>query len=155
MTTKADFNAEEWDVVVQGPPMAGMIVIAAERGGTLRESVSMAQAYAEARQRHGASELLDEIVRANPQVDQTQVRSVDDVRDHGLQRLRDAVGILQRKATPEEVDAYRNFVADLAERVANAHKEGGVLGVGGKPVSDNEQRALDEIIGALDAGPAS
>jgi len=45
MTKKAEFNAEEWSVVLQGPPIAGMMVITAERGGTLRESVSMGKAY--------------------------------------------------------------------------------------------------------------
>jgi hypothetical protein len=33
--------------------------------------------------------------------------------------------------------------------VAGAHREGGLLGVGGKEVSPEEQAALDEIEGAL------
>ena len=44
MTTKADFTPQEWDLVLEGPPSAGMIVITAQRGGTLRETVSMAKA---------------------------------------------------------------------------------------------------------------
>ena len=62
MTGKADFTQEEWKVVLEGPPSAGMIVLTAQRGGTIRESVAMARAYAEARQQHGESQLLDEIV---------------------------------------------------------------------------------------------
>lgn len=42
----------------------------------------------------------------------------------------------------------------LAEAAANAHREGGILGVGGKRVSDAEQAALDEIAATLDAEPA-
>ena len=41
MTKKADFNAEEWSVVVEGPVVAGMWVIAADRGGSIRESLAM------------------------------------------------------------------------------------------------------------------
>jgi hypothetical protein len=41
MTRKAEFNAEEWSTVVDGPLYAGMRVISAERGGTLRETVAM------------------------------------------------------------------------------------------------------------------
>ena len=65
------------------------------------------------------------------------------------ERLGEAVGILQQKATPAEVDAYRNFVMDVAEAAAKAHKEGGFIGIGGKQVSESEQAALDEIEAAL------
>ena len=69
MTRKADFTEEEWDIVLEGPTSAGMIVTTAERGGTFREAISMGKAYAEARKQHGESELLDEIVSAKPEVD--------------------------------------------------------------------------------------
>jgi hypothetical protein len=57
--------------------------------------------------------------------------------------LRDAVALLERKATPEEVEDYKRFVVTLAERVAAAHKEGG------EPVSQAERAAIDEIAAAL------
>jgi hypothetical protein len=44
MTGKADFSPEEWEVVLKGPPSAGTIVITAQRGGTFRETFSMAKA---------------------------------------------------------------------------------------------------------------
>ena len=72
MTTKADFTEQEWEVVLEGPTSAGMLVITAQRGGTLRETISMAKAYAEARQQHGQSELLDAIVAAKPEIDHTR-----------------------------------------------------------------------------------
>lgn len=151
MTTKADFNAEEWSTVAEGPVVAGMIVITAQRGGTLRESIQLGKAYAEARQQQGTSELLDAIVSAQPQVDQTRYRSPEELREKGLGRLREAVELLKQKATPDEVEDYKRFVQNLAERAAAAHKEGGFLGVGGKEVSDAERAALDEIAAALDS----
>ena len=42
----------------------------------------------------------------------------------------------------------------VAQEVVSAHKEGGFLGIGGKPISDAENRALDEISIALGAPPA-
>ena len=143
MTGKADFSPDEWELVQEGPPAAGLIVVTAERGGTLRETFSMAKAYVEARQQHGASELLDEIVSAKPEVDRTRHASFEQLKEYGLRRLREAVEVLERKATPEEVDDYRRFVLTLAERVAAAHKEGG------QPVSDAERAAVDEIAAAL------
>ncbi|MDP8942720.1 MAG: hypothetical protein M3N16_01145 [Actinomycetota bacterium] len=151
MTSKADFNAEEWSLVLEGPPTAGMVVMGAERGGAIRETVSMAQAYVEARQREGPSELLDAIVAEQPRVDTARYRSVEELRGEGLQRLREAVELLEQKASPEELDDYRRFVLTVAERVARAHKEGGFLGVGGQRVSDSEQAALDEVAATIGA----
>ena len=153
MTTKADFNAEEWSLLLEGPPTAGMIVISAERGGMLRESISVGQAYAEARQQEGPSELLDAIVSEQPQLDPSRYRgSVEDLRTAGLQRLREAVAVLEERATPEEVDDYRRFVLSVAERAAQAHKEGGFLGVGEQRVSERERAALDEIAATIGGG---
>ena len=149
MTRKADFNAEEWSLVLEGPPIAGMIVMGAERGGTLRESVSMAQAYVAARQQQGPSELLDELVSEQPQLDPSRYRSVEDVRTEGPRRLREAVQLLEQKAAPEELEDYRRFVLTVAERVAQAHKEGGILGVGGQRVGASEQAALDELAATI------
>ena len=44
MTTKAAFSPEEWKVVLEGPPTAGMIVITAASGGTFRETIAMSKA---------------------------------------------------------------------------------------------------------------
>ena len=149
MTKKADFNAEEWSSVVEGPLLAGLRVVTAHRGGTIRESLAMGQVYKQARERHGRSELLDELVSSPPALDQERVRAAGDVAKAVTERLGEAVGILQQKATPAEVDAYRNFVMDVAEAAAKAHKEGGFIGIGGKQVSESEQAALDEIEATL------
>jgi hypothetical protein len=143
MTGKVDFTQQEWDLVLEGPPSAGMIVVTAQRGGTIRETLAIAKAYAEARQRHGESELLDEIVAAKPEIDHTRYHSVAELKQHGLQHLRDAVELLERKATPGEVDGYRRFVLTLADKVASAHREGGVS------VGDAEQAAIAEISTSL------
>jgi hypothetical protein len=67
MTGKADSTAEQWRRVWQGRPTAAMIVVTAQRGGTFRETLSIAKASVEARQQQGASELLDALVSARPE----------------------------------------------------------------------------------------
>jgi hypothetical protein len=79
MTGKSDFTEEEWKLVLEAPPSAGLIVIASDRGGSIRESFSMAKAYTEARKEHGESELLDEIVRAKPEMDHTRFHSPEEL----------------------------------------------------------------------------
>jgi hypothetical protein len=145
MTTHADFTEQEWDTVLEGPTSAGMIVTTAERGGTFRETFAMAKAYAEARQEHGASELLDEIVGHKPETDRTRAHSPEELREHALQNIRDAVALVEAKATPAELGDYRLFVVTLAKKVAAAKKEKGSE----DGVSAAEAQAIAEIEGAL------
>ena len=143
MSGKADFTAEEWQTILQGPPTAGLIVITAQSGGTFRETLAMTQSYVEARKQHGASQLLDEIVAARPALDRTHYHSPEELKQAGLQHLHDALHLLEQKASSDEVETYRNFVVELANRVANAHREHGVS------VTDAEHAALDDIAAAL------
>jgi hypothetical protein len=145
MTTKSDVTAEEWQLVLEAPPSAGMIVVTAQRGGSFREAIAMAKTYAEARQHHGESELLDEIVAAKPERDHTHYHSPEELKQHGLRHLRDSVALLQKKATPTEVDEYRQFIVTLSHKVAAAHREHGV------EMSDSEQAAINDITDALNA----
>jgi hypothetical protein len=156
MTSKADFNAEEWSTIVDGPLYAGMRVISADRGGTLRESLAMGRVYQEAREHHGQSELLDELIKSPPAVDPDRLKGAGgDIAALTSKQLSEAITKLEQKATPEEVDAYKRFVMTLAQAVASAHKEGGFLGIGGKEISDAENHALDEISTALGTPPAT
>jgi hypothetical protein len=148
VTAKGDFSEQEWKQVLEGPTSAGLTVIASDRGGSIRETFSMAKAYADARQEHGESELLDEIVAAKPEMDRTRAPSPEQLKEHSLQNIRDAVEILKGKATEDEVAEYRKFVVGLAERVAEARKEG-FLGLSGERVSDAERAAIAEIETAL------
>ena len=143
MTTKADFTEPEWEQVLSGPPMAGLIVATADHGGMMRETFAMAKAYGEARKEHGKSQLLDEIVSAKPERDHSRFHSYDELKRHGVQLLQEAVATLEGKATADEVDDYRKFVLTLARRVAERHEEDGA------PVSPAEQSALDDLAVAL------
>jgi hypothetical protein len=145
MTTEAAFSPDEWKVVLEAPPAAGLIVITAAHGGTFRETIAMSKAYAEARAEHGESELLDEIVSAKPKVDHTRYHSAEELRDNGLGHLRDAMALVESKATAEERDDYRRFVLSLANKVAAAHREHG------QSVSPAEAAAIQQITEALGA----
>lgn len=153
MTAKADFNAEEWSQVAEAPPLAGLIVITAQRGGTLRESMQMAKFWVAEREQHEGGELLDALLADRPEVDPKKYENAEALRREGIEQLRSTVALLEGKADPEEVEAYKRFVVGLAQRVAEAHKEGGVLGVGGEKVSDAESAALAEIAEALGTEP--
>src|SRR5882724_1876952 len=145
MTTKDAFSPEEWTSVLEAPTSAGMIVVTAARGGTFRETIAMSKAYVEARSEHGKSELLDDIVGAKPKTDHTRYHSAAELKANGLQHVREAVTLLESKATTQEVEDYRHFVLTLAQKVASAHREQG------QAVSPAETEALQQIESALGA----
>ena len=126
---------------------AALLVVTAQRGGTLRETITMAKTYAEARQQHGQSELLDEIVAAKPAVDHTRYHSVEEMKEHSLGHLRDAVALLEAKADDQELEDYKRFIVNLADNVASSHQERGQTG----PISDAERAAIAAITEAMNA----
>ena len=147
MTTKSEFNAEEWERVARAPALAGVMVALADRGGTFRESLALGKAYAAAKRDGSGSELLQELVASPPSLDRESAGQPDQIPE----QIREAVQIVEEKATPEEAEEYRQFILRLADVVAHAHKEGGVLGIGGKEVSPEEQAALDRLSSTLSA----
>jgi tellurite resistance protein len=149
MTNKNDFSPSDWKLVLEGPPSAGLVVITADRGGTIRETFSMARAYADARQQHGHSELLDEIVAAKPEIDRSTSSSPEELKQRNLSHVTEAIRVLEGKVSPQELEDYRSFVLALAEKVASAHREGGEDG----PISEAERAAIAEIANALGASP--
>jgi hypothetical protein len=141
---KADFTAEEWHLVVQAPPTAGLIVVTAQRGGTFRETFSIAKSYAAAAKLVQDGELLREIVTHRPELDHARFKTPAELRERGLQHIRDAVALVAAKAA-DDLETYREFTLALAKNVADAHSERGNDG----PRSDAEQAAIDEIAVAL------
>jgi len=150
MTKKAEFNAEEWSVVAGAPLLAAMLVISADKGGSVRETVAVARAYAEAKKSHDGELMSALLAEAPGKQVSGQARTREEVVAAAQDGLRQAIAILERVAAEDEVVEYKRFVFSLAETAAQAHKEGGFLGVGGTPVSEAEQTALDEIAAIFD-----
>jgi len=147
MTNKAAFTPDEWLSVIEGPTSAGLVVVAASRGGTFRETFALSKSYVEARSAHGKSELLDEIVGSKPKMEHAHAHSPEELKADALQRVRAAVAVLASKVTAEELEDYRQFVLNLAQKVAAAHREDG------QDVSAAEAAAIEEIRTALGAPP--
>jgi hypothetical protein len=148
MTTKDAFSPEEWKLVLEGPTSAGMLIVTASHGGSFRETFAMSKAYAEARAQHGESQLLDQIVATRPKTDHKIYHSPEELKSNELQHIRDAVALVEREGTPQEVEEYRRFILTLADKVASAHRESG------QTVSPAEADAVQQIQSAVGV-PAS
>ena len=113
----------------------------AASGGSFRESWALAKTFAEARKEQGASELVDALVAEKPDV--KRYHSREEAEEQGLQRLGEAVSLLEQKASPDEVESYKRFTLTVAERVAEAHEEGG------EATSAAEREAIQKITATL------
>lgn len=71
-----------------------------------------------------------------------------DIVDRSVETLREVSGILDAKAGADAAP-FKALLVHIAEKVANASKEGGFLGFGGERVSPAEQASLDKIKAAL------
>jgi hypothetical protein len=139
MATKADFTEEEWKMLQEGITGAGMLVAVSDPGffDTFKEANAMAKHLAEA---HSKSEndLVREVASGHERpFGLTSSRS--EVEKGTVDALHGAVATLSAKA-PDDLPAYRQFVLDVSESVAEA----------AKGVSASETEALGVIRTALE-----
>ena len=161
MTTRTDYTDEEWKNIKAGPLLAGMYVSMVAKSGpidTAKEALAISQSLADLVKKGSANELIatliDEVQLKEGQAVQTRegiainVKTPEELYKATIDTLQQASAALT-KATPEETAEYKQFVLTVAQRVAEAGKEGGVLGIGGTRVSPAETRAIQEIGAAL------
>jgi hypothetical protein len=141
MTGKADFSEKEWELLCEGPATAGMVALTASAGGSFRETWALAKSYAEAREQHGENELLDALVAESPSV--KRYDSSEELEEQGLDRLSEAVRVVELKATRGEVHGYKHFTLDVAANVAEAHREEIAS------VTPEERAAIEKIAASL------
>jgi hypothetical protein len=166
MTSRADFNDPEWARLGRAPLVAGMAISLADPGGpieAIKESSAAFNTVVEAAQEGGYGELVQSVARdvaekarrrENPMAGFKPDRQ--NAREEILDELRAVNALLLAKATPEEVEEFREWLKAASQRAALAAKEGGFLGIGGERVSEREQQMLEtlgEIFGAAPGGP--
>jgi len=139
MTSKADFTEQEWETLQKGVTGAGLLVSVSDRGffDTFKEAGALANHLGEARQGHD-SDLVREL-SAMKGTGFGLTSTPDEVEGETLEALRSALAILREKA-PDDVEAYRSFVLDVAQSVAEAAK-----GVG-----PGESGAIEKIRSTLE-----
>ena len=140
MATKADFTDEEWEAMQKGVTGAGLLVSVSDRDFTdsFGEASALAKALAAQRER-GPTDLVRELAKARG-TGFGLTSSQGEVESETLASLRASMETLAAKA-PDEAEAYRQLVLDIADAVAGA-KSG---------VEPDEDAALDKIRQALGA----
>lgn len=154
MTNKSAFSSEEWQDLTQAPLAASLYIVLAAPSlfGSFGETFAATRQLVEGAQQSTGNELLDAILGEFKELG-TARAAQPDLEGHdpaaikaqlsGL--LQNAVGLLDRKATPAEASAVKKWLYEIAEKTASASKEGGFLGIGGERVSGEETAALQEL----------
>jgi hypothetical protein len=123
MATKADFTEQEWETLEKGVTGAGFWTAVSDRGffDTFKEAGALAKHLRDAHE-NTSSELVREFAQTR-ETGFSWRSSPEEIETGTIEALRSAVQILEAKA-PDEVDAYRAFVLDVAESVGKAAKGG-------------------------------
>ena len=84
---------------------------------------------------------------------QFQGAKMPDVKSRAIVELQSVSAVLDRKV-PQDAQAFKGWLREVAQKAAEAGTEGGFLGFGGVAVSDSEKATLAEISTALGSGAA-
>jgi len=138
MAGKADFTEQEWETLEKGVTGAGLLVAVSDKGffDTFGEATTMAKHLA------AGSGSESPLVRdlAHTRAHGFSMRSSpQELEQQTVEGIRSATALIEQKS-PGDLEAYRAFVIDIAQSVAEAKKG----------VSPGEEASLGKIKDALD-----
>ena len=119
MAKKADFTEQEWEALQKGVVGSGLLVSLSDRSffDTFKEAGALGKHVAQAKQ-NNSSELVRELADVRG-TGFGLTSSPEKVEQETLQALQSAKATLETKA-PDELDAYRQFVVEVAQSVSDA-----------------------------------
>ena len=163
MADKSSFTPEEWKVLLESVMAAGIAITAAEPSGLwglLKESFAGGTELAKVKTDPAANPLIRAVVDDFNTAEGSAARDAlkskfkdskpSQIKDKCIDTLREAAAIVDARA-PSDSAAYKGWLQQISQHVAEASKEGGFLGLGGVPVSEAEKATLTEISSALKA----
>lgn len=161
MTILSDYTPEEQRLLMVSLRAAGVAVSAASLGKgaeTASEGFAAASYVMESEGEFLDNTLINAIqfeLKRRMEEGYTFVSYTDEAeaagaKESALNILRQVVAVLDAKSTPHESAQYKQWLMNIATRVAEAGKEGGNwLGRGAVQVNDAERAALQEIASIL------
>jgi len=162
MADKSNFTPEQWQLLLESVMMAGIAVSAADPSGLwglLKESFAESRALAAAKTDPTTKPLIKAVV-ADFETSQGRTIARDgmkaklsglkpaDIKEKCIETLGQAGALVDANA-PDDAAAFKTWLRQISQHVAEAASEGGFFGIGGTQVSAAEKATLDEISGAL------
>jgi len=162
MADKSNFTLDEWKLLLESVMMAGIAITAADPSGLwglLKESFASSSELVKVRMDPGANALIKAVVADFGNAEgRSTARDALKEKLRGLkpaeipakciETLRQVSAIVDAKA-PADAVAFKGWLRQISQHVAEAAPEGGFLGMGGVTVSDKEKATLKQISDAL------
>jgi hypothetical protein len=154
------YTPEELNKIAEAPMLIGMAVALVDVGiiSSAIEAVALSRELMEVAQKYPGNSIIQAVfseealkssqVKLNkPDIQPENVES-GAVVEQAISAANTALNVIEGKATPVEVDEYKEFLYACANTVANAAGSG-LFGSGSTKVSDKEAAALAKIKAAL------
>ena len=160
MANKDNFTPEEWTKILESIVAAGVAISAADPSGwwgTLKEAAAGIPVLAKSEETFGSNELIKSAIADFERSDDGSIFAMQERFTEGkpeeciqrsLKSLGEASAIIDAKA-PHDAVAFKNWLYEISQKVAEAAVEGSILGFGGVRVSDAEKATLRDIAAAL------
>ena len=162
MVDKSTFSPEEWKTLLESVMAPGLAITAAEPSGLwglLQESFASGKMLATSKMDTTSNPLIRAVVDDFATSEGRTVardglkeslsgKKPSEVKTACIEILNKVDGILSTNA-PSDAAAFKNWLRDISQSVAEASTEGGFFGIGGVTVSDSEKATLAEISSAL------
>lgn len=161
MADKSNFTPDEWKLILESVTMAGIAVSAADPSGLwgLKESFAEGTALMTAKTDPTTKPLIKAVV-ADFETSQGRGTARDGLKEK-LAGLKPAeitakcietlgqAGMLVDAKASGDAEAFKGWLRQISQHVAEASREGGFFGTSGAPVSDKEKATLQQISSAL------
>lgn len=158
MTTQ--YTEAEIKTIANAPMMVGMAISMVDLGivSTAIEAVAMSKQFVTAAQKYPNNSIIQGVFSEENfksgviKLDKPNI-SPEDVKsgallEQAIATTTDALNLLEGKATPAEIDEYKQFIYNCGEAVAEAAGSG-LFGTGSPKVSPEEAVALSRLKTAL------
>jgi hypothetical protein len=159
MATKADFTVDEWTQIQRAPFMAGLAVVAASPSGpfgVVKELFAVGRMLGAVKTQGTSNDLIKALVadieagaKDLSAPAELKGKTPEQVKTYAIESLRQVAALIDKKTKPDEAQGFKQWLVSVAQKVAEAAKEGGFLGFGGTQVSEQEAATIKELSTAL------
>ncbi len=159
MATKMDFTADEWKQIQRAPFMAGLAVVAASPSGpfgVVKELFAVGKMLGEVKLQGTSNDLIKALVadieagaKDLSAPAELKGKTPEQVKSYAIESVRQVAALIDKKTKPDEAQGFKQWLVSVAQKVAEAAKEGGFLGIGGTRVSEEEAATIKELTTTL------
>ena len=157
MTTKNDFDEQEWARIVRAPLMAGMAITMADPGGPIEAAKESMASIKAATNPPSRQQLLAEVALDLQAMAQQRHNPLKGFKPEGdrppgeqvVDELRSVRELVAAKADADETAAFGQWLVQSAQAAADAAKEGGFMGFGAEQVSLRETDMIERVRAAV------